>query len=210
MIEIIDISDVMEHIQGLKAIIFDMDDTLYGEKEYVRSGYRQIARILPQVEDAEEKLWRFFEEKKPAIDELLISESLNTEEKKQECLNVYRYQKPEIHLYAGVERILRDLKVAGYFVGVITDGRPEGQRAKIEALGLEKLVDHIIVTDELGGIEFRKPNPQAFQMMKEEAGVEYSEMCYIGDNIRKDFVAPQQLGMRCIWFRNKDGLYATN
>ena len=32
-------------------------------------------------------------------------------------------------------------------------------------------------------------------------------MCYVGDNIKKDFVAPEELGMRCIWFRNRDGLY---
>ena len=38
--------------------------------------------------------------------------------------------------------------------------------------------------------------------------VEYEQMCYIGDNIRKDFIAPEQLGMKAIWFRNKDGLYA--
>ena len=58
MIEIIDILEAKKHVEGLKAVIFDMDDTLYGEKEYVRSGYRQIARMLPQVENAAGKLWR--------------------------------------------------------------------------------------------------------------------------------------------------------
>lgn len=210
MIEIHDILEVKNHLNGMRAVIFDMDDTLYGEKEYVRSGYHQIAKLLPQVERAEEKLWHLFEEKKQAIDELLIMEGIDSEERKKECLDAYRYQKPEIHLYAGVERMLLELKAEGYFLGVITDGRPEGQRAKIEALGLEKLVDHIIVTDELGGVQYRKPNPLAFQRMKERAGVEYSGMCYIGDNIRKDFIAPGQLGMRSIWFKNKDGLYVMN
>lgn len=195
------------HINGLKAIIFDMDDTLYGEKEYVRSGYRQIAKILPQVQDAEGKLWSLFEAKKAAIDELLICEGLNSEELKQKCLRIYRFQEPEIHLYEGVENLLRQLRNKGFLLGVITDGRPEGQRAKIKALGLESLVDYIIVTDELGGVEYRKPNPRAFETMKEKLGVEYSEMCYVGDNIKKDFVAPEKLGMRSIWFKNKDGLY---
>ena len=207
MIEIFDILEVKEHTEGLKAIIFDMDDTLYGEKEYVRSGYRQIARILPQVENAEEKLWSLFEEKKPAIDELLKQEGIDSEELKQECIRTYRYQKPEIHLYEGVESLLKELRSRGFLLGIITDGRPEGQRAKIAALGLEELVDEIIVTDELGGTEFRKPNPSAFQKMKEKLDVDYKEMCYIGDNIKKDFIAPEQLGMRAIWFKNKDGLY---
>ncbi len=207
MIAINDILEMENHIDGLKAIIFDMDDTLYGEKEYVRSGYRKIAAALPQVENAEEKLWTFFEEKRPAIDDLLTTEGLNTEEIKQMCLKIYRYQMPDIHLYEGVENFLKRLREKGYFLGVITDGRPEGQRAKIEALGLEKLVDHIIVTDEFGGTEYRKPNQMAFKVMREKLGVEYSEMCYVGDNIKKDFIAPKELGMRSIWFQNKDGLY---
>lgn len=207
MIEILDILEVKKHIEGLKAVVFDMDDTLYGEKEYVRSGYRQIARILPQVQNAEEKLWKFFEEKKPAIDELLKTEGVDSEEIKQKCIRTYRYQYPEIHLYEGVKEMIQELKDRGIKIGLITDGRPEGQRAKIDALGLETLLDEIIVTDELGGVEFRKPNPLAFETMKAKLDVAYSEMCYVGDNINKDFIAPQKLGMRSIWFKNQDGLY---
>ena len=32
-------------------------------------------------------------------------------------------------------------------------------------------------------------------------------LVYIGDNVKKDFIAPKQLGMKCIWFKNTDGLY---
>ena len=90
MIEIFDILEVKNHIEGLKAVVFDMDDTLYGEKEYVRSGYRQIAKALPQLQNVEEKLWKFFEEKKAAIDELLKTEGVDSEEIKQECVRTYR------------------------------------------------------------------------------------------------------------------------
>ena len=207
MIEISRIIEVKQHIDGLKAIIFDLDDALYGEKEYVRSGYHAVAGILPQVEDCEEKLWTAFEEGKSAFDEVLKNEGIYTDELKQKCLRTYRFQQPDIHLYAGVAEMLVQLRAAGYKLGIITDGRPEGQRAKIEVLGLDEYVDHVIITDELGGIEYRKPNDTAFRMMKENLDVEYSEMCYVGDNIKKDFIAPDKLGMRCIWFRNKDGLY---
>lgn len=207
MLEIYDILEVRNHIDGLKAVVFDMDDTLYGEKEYVRSGYKQVAKVVPQIKDAAYKLWGFFEEKKPAIDELLVTEGLENPELKLACINAYRFQTPEINFYKGVSEMLKELRDAGYLIGVITDGRAEGQRAKIKALGLENLVDHIIVTDELGGIQYRKPNPVAFEIMKEKFGVEYFQMCYVGDNIKKDFIAPQMLGMKSIWFRNKDGLY---
>lgn len=207
MIEILDILQAEKHTEGLKAVIFDMDDTLYGEKEYVKSGYSKIAEVLPQVENADQKLWKLFEEKKPAIDELLRIEGFDDPAVKEACLNAYRFQMPEIHLYPGVEEMLKSLRKKGMLLGLITDGRPEGQRAKIKALGLEAFFDQIIVTDEFGGSEFRKPNPLAFQTMKERMNVEYAQMCYVGDNIKKDFIAPQQLGMRCIWFQNRDGLY---
>lgn len=198
MIEITSITEIRNHLQSLKAIVFDLDDTLYGEKEYVRSGYRAIAATLPQVEQMEEKLWQAFEQKKSAIDEILKSEGIYTKELKQKCLSVYRFHQPEIHFYEGVKELLVQLCADGYKLGIITDGRPEGQNAKIKALGLDELVDHIIVTDELGGMEYRKLNKEAFVRMQKQFDVNYSEMCYVGDNIKKDFVAPEQLGMGCI------------
>ena len=33
------------------------------------------------------------------------------------------------------------------------------------------------------------------------------DIVYVGDNAEKDFQAPQQLGMKSVWFRNMDGLY---
>jgi len=207
MIEINQIADVLNYIEGLKAVVFDLDDTLYGEKEYIRSGYRAVAKVIPQVENAERKLWRFFLEKKPAIDEVLSMEGIYTEEIHQRCLEVYRLHEPDIHLYDGVMEILTKLKNNGYKLGIITDGRSEGQRAKIQVLGLGKYMDHIIVTDELGGVKYRKPNETAFIQMADKLNVAFTRMCYIGDNINKDFIAPLKLGMRAVWFRNQDGLY---
>lgn len=207
MIEIQRVTDVLQYLDGLEAVIFDLDDTLYGEKEYVRSGYHAIAQILPQVKDATQKLWAAFESKKPAIDEVLLSEGIYTEDLKQRCLEVYRYHQPDIQLYEGVLPMLKTLRGEGYLLGIITDGRPEGQRVKLQALGLEHAVDHVIITDELGGVEYRKPNDTSFVRMRERLGVSFSEMCYVGDNMKKDFAAPEKLGMRSIWFRNLDGLY---
>lgn len=205
MIKISNILEVEKYIDSMKAVIFDLDDTLYSEKEYVRSGYKEVAKIIPQIANVEERLWMFFEKGKSAIDELLKLEGL--EELKQPCLEAYRYQTPDICLYDGVEDLLKKLKRDGYLIGIITDGRPEGQHAKLKALGLERMTDAMIITDELGGIVYRKPNPMAFKKMKDTLGVNYSEMCYVGDNIKKDFIAPQMLGMKCIHYLNQDGIY---
>lgn len=196
-----------EKAAPVQAVVFDLDDTLYSEKEYVRSGYRHIANLLPQVENAEEKLWDAFRNGKAAIDYVLSCEGIYSEELKAKCLQAYRHQIPDIHLYDGIRELLTDLRNAGIQIGIITDGRPEGQRAKIKALGLEALVDSILITDELGGPQFRKPNDMAFRIMQMRLGIPFASMVYVGDNAEKDFQAPKMLGMQWVQFCNEDGLY---
>lgn len=188
----------------IKGVIFDLDDTLYSEKEYVWSGYKAVSDYLGG--GYEERLWRLFEDKKPAIDELL--KELGRESEKARMLEVYRSHKPTISLYPGVAEMIEGLKKKGIKVGIITDGRPEGQRNKLEALELEQFVNDIIITDELGGIQFRKPCDIAFRIMMTRWRLNPADIIYIGDNPLKDFQAPHQLGMRSVWFKNADGLYS--
>lgn len=201
-----------QYCEDMQAVIFDLDDTLYPEKEYVRSGYRKIAQILPEVSDAYEKLWTAFEKGQNAIDQVLLDEGIYTEERKKECLDCYRRQEPDIALLPEAEQLLETFRKSGKKIGILTDGRVEGQRAKIKALGLEKLADEIIITDELAGkcgdvMRFRKPSDIGFRLMQLRLNVPFEQMVYIGDNRKKDFDAPLQLGMKAVWYRNREGLY---
>lgn len=207
MIEIDNILEIENQLDGIRVVIFDLDDTLYSEKEYVRSGFNAIANEFPQIANISEKLWKVFENNGKAIDEVLKEENIYSEENKNKCLNIYRNHKPDIHLYDGVREMLENIKQHNVKLGIITDGRPEGQRAKIEALNIKDLFDEIIITDELGGIEFRKPNKTAFVKMHELMNIPYEQMLYVGDNINKDFIAPEALEMKSVWFKNLDGLY---
>ena len=198
------INNILEsemYLNDIQAVIFDLDDTLYSEKSYVRSGFKKIAEFFekPSMED---ELWNVFIKGGKPIDEILKLEGLL--DFKDKSLEIYRFQVPDIKLYYGVPELIKRIQKEKR-VGIITDGRPEGQYAKIRALGLN--VDELIITDELGGIEFRKPNEMAFRLMKMKMDVPYEKMVYIGDNIKKDFIAPKKLGMRSIWFKNPDGLY---
>ena len=193
--------------QPILGVIFDLDDTLYSEKQYVRSGYKAVAKLLGDEAFAD-RLWRYFKNGKPAIDELL--NELGCEERKEECLKAYREQIPEIKLYDGVADMILELKSKGIKVGIITDGRVSGQKRKIQALGLDKLIDDIIITDELGGTQFRKPCDITFRIMQHRWGIPFEQMVYVGDNAEKDFQAPKQLGMRTLFFENEDGLYFTD
>ncbi|MCR5376618.1 MAG: ATP-grasp domain-containing protein [Lachnospiraceae bacterium] len=192
---------ITEGKRRVQGVVFDLDDTLYSEKEYVRSGFKEVSCYLGG--GYEERLWKFFGEGKPAIDELL--REIGREEEKLDVLKVYRNHKPNIHLYPGVKETIGALRSKGIRVGIITDGRVEGQRNKIEALELD--VDDIIITDELGGTQFRKPCDIAFRIMATRWRLCPEDIVYVGDNLVKDFQAPRQLGMKSIWLENKDGLY---
>lgn len=197
MITVSNVLEVERYLDEVDAVIFDLDDTLYSEKEYVKSGYRKIAEWLgrPEMED---RLWQVFTRGGRALDEAL------DEKDRAEALRIYRFQEPDIHLYSGVAEMLARIRTRKK-VGIITDGRPEGQRAKLRALGLT--VDHVIITDELGGVEYRKPCAVAFEEMKRVLDVPFERMVYIGDNTSKDFIAPTALGMQCIHVENKEGIY---
>ena len=205
MIRITSLPDAEDHLSGIEAVIFDLDDTLYSEKDYVRSGFRAAAALFPAEKGMAEELWDAFEAGKPAIDAVLAARGLT--ERKSEALQAYRSHTPALRLYPGAGELLRRLRRSRK-LGIITDGRPEGQRAKLAVLGLSSLVDEIIITDELGGPEWRKPNAEAFRLMSRRLEVPFERMAYVGDNTAKDFVAPEKLGMRSIWFDNPDGLYS--
>jgi FMN phosphatase YigB (HAD superfamily)/glutathione synthase/RimK-type ligase-like ATP-grasp enzyme len=191
-----------------KAVILDLDDTLYSEKEYIKSGFREIEKQFGCINNAYESLWDAFLKGERAIDYVLNEQGIYSEKLADECLECYRTHLPDIRLYSGIEKTLRNLKESGVKLGLITDGRPEGQRAKIHALGIGELFNEIIITDELGGPQFRKPNDIAFRLMQGKFGIPYEMMVYIGDNPDKDFDAPNSLGMGSIYFANKDGLYS--
>ena len=190
--------------QPLKGIIFDLDDTLYSEKEYVKSGFEKIGQFLNDKEAAK-RLWEFFQIGKPAIDSYL--NLIGRNELKDKCLEIYRNQIPKIHLYPGVTELINNLIKRGIKVGIITDGRVEGQKNKIEALGLNAIIEDIIITDELGGTQFRKPNDISFRIMQCRWRIPYEQIAYVGDNVVKDFQAAKQLGMQGIFYQNQDGLY---
>ena len=72
---------------------------------------------------------------------------------------------------------------------------------------MEILADDIVITGELGGIQFRKPCDIAFRIMQKRWRLPYEQIVYVGDNPNKDFQACRQLGMRWKYFINEGGMY---
>ena len=90
-----------------------------------------------------------------------------------------------IKLYEDVEDCLKKLKERSIKTMIITDGLPIKQYDKILRLKLDKLIDLVVISDEIG---IRKPNPNLFEYSLKEAKVNGPEAIYIGDRIDKDII----------------------
>ena len=188
-----------------KIIIFDLDDTLYKEIDYLKSAYQEIAsRVYPALisdfkDENEVYYWMItnYQSGINVFDEL-IHYSIPYD--KQELLRIYREHKPTIVLSEGAIEVLEALKKKGYILGLITDGRSLTQRNKIEALGLGEYVEPtlVLISEETG---FGKPSLESYRYVMQR--YPESEYVYVGDNPKKDFYAPNQLGWMTICLKNE-------
>ncbi|MGL6131334.1 MAG: HAD family hydrolase, partial [Fusobacteriaceae bacterium] len=124
----------------------------------------------------------------------------------KELIKLYRNHIPDIKLLDDAKEVLDYLFENNYRLGMITDGYKETQRNKLKVLNIEKYFEHIIVTDELGR-EFWKPSEVPYKLIKEKFNCNYEDMIYIGDNLEKDFISANKLGILTIQICRKSGVY---
>jgi len=188
----------------MRAALFDLDDTLYSEIEFVKSGFRTVARyvssryhfnkdlLFTQMLDILQR-----EGRGKVFDSLLYSLGIYTEEKVRLLVYLYRSHCPTIHLYEDVLPTLDHLRCYGMRLGIVTDGMASVQRNKIVALGLESFFDAIVCTDELGR-QCWKPSAGPYKVALDLFQVSPSEAVYVGDDPSKDFLGPNSIGMLTI------------
>ncbi|MFW6015661.1 MAG: HAD family hydrolase [bacterium] len=197
----------------IKGIIFDLDDTLYPEIDYVFSGFSKVCNKisidygLDYYEIYEEIKLLFKEDSKFVFNRLLELYAINyPNDYIIDLLLLYRSHKPEISLYNDAEYILNYLKKKNYKLGLITDGYSNSQQIKIDKLELKNYFDSIIITDELGR-ENWKPSKLPYIKCIEEIQVEFKETVYIGDNVKKDFISANRLSMKTVFIQRENQIY---
>jgi putative hydrolase of the HAD superfamily len=182
-------------------LVFDLDDTLYDETTYVKSGFKAVASLLQQRFELSEKktytdLVRELENGRGHIfDSVLNKYSIFSKKLLHECITVYRFHAPEIKLSNSGKNCLKRFK--NYPLYIVTDGNKIVQYNKIKALGLDKIVKDYFITHRFGKIH-SKPSPYCFNKISEREKVLSSQVVYIGDNVTKDFVGIKPLGFKTI------------
>jgi putative hydrolase of the HAD superfamily len=194
-------------------VVFDLDDTLYLERDYVRSGFRAVADEIGNVrpsmaERSFEMLWQDFErgERANTFERLLaatpdVAALLSVDQ----LIGIYRTHAPRIAPMRDTERVLQRLRSSRSRCGLITDGRACQQRAKLDALRLAEFFDSVIVNDARDRF---KPDVGSFQQMECDLDATGARCWYVADNPAKDFIGPKRLGWRSIRLRVDGQLWA--
>jgi putative hydrolase of the HAD superfamily len=196
-----------------RAVIFDLDDTLYPEREYVLSGYQAVAnwvgsRFGFNTVEVNQELATLLESGASGntFDLWLESKGIEREGIVQEMVSAYREHQPTISLFDGTHALLTRLHSV-YSLGLLSDGYLEVQERKFGALDLAKVFDAVVFSDSLGR-EYWKPSPRPYEAVIEKLGVRAHEAVYVADNPTKDFLGARRVGMASIRLRRQGGVYA--
>jgi putative hydrolase of the HAD superfamily len=182
-------------------LVFDLDDTLYDEITYVKSGFKAVAAFLHEQFSVDEKklvqeLMKELENGRGSIfDTVLKKHSLFTKKRVKQCITVYRLHKPDIQLSTSGKKCLERFKK--YPLYIVTDGNKIVQYNKIKALKVDKMVKQYFITHRYG-VHNAKPSAYCFLKICEPEKADPEQVVYIADNINKDFVGIKSLGFKTI------------
>lgn len=197
----------------LRAIVFDLDDTLYAESEYVMSGFRAVAdwaaeHLGVDAATTHGQLVKLHQHgiRDVIFDRWLEEQGLDPRSCVSSMVEAYRCHLPRIMLDEQAPSLLETL-AQNYLLGLLTDGYFEVQQKKIKALGLAKYFHSIVISDQWGR-EFWKPHEKPYREVLTCLRCPAALAVYIGDNPRKDFIGARNVGMQSIRILRDGGVHA--
>ena len=171
-------------------IVFDLDDTLYKEIDFVKSAYIYVCKYIrsrfgidffSQIQECIDDGINFYDY---IISKLHHKHNFSIEK----YLELYRFHYPKLSLSTDTTEFLNNISDRKIGFSIITDGRSISQNNKIKALGLSHLAQNIIISEETG---YKKPHVNNFKII--EKVYPDKKFLYIADNTSKDFLAPNTL-----------------
>jgi putative hydrolase of the HAD superfamily len=199
------------HPRTARAVVFDLDDTLYPEEEFVRSGFRAVAswagaRLSLSTEVVGRELDALFDSGvRGDTFDLWLRARGAPDAFRDEMIHVYRNHVPSIRVFADVLPALESLR-GRVRLGLVTDGDAVTQRQKLRALGLQQWFDTMIVSGDLGPAS-AKPSPDCFREVLSRLDVAARAAAYVGDNPAKDFIGARAAGLWTVRVRRPNTLY---
>lgn len=193
------------------AVVFDLDDTLYAERDFVLSGFRAAATwaassfgINGQVAFGDLTSLYISGVRGDTFNRWIetLGRPASTA---RELVGVYREHSPTIRPFPGITELLSELRRV-YRLGLVSDGYLSVQQRKLSALGIAEYFDAVVFSDAFGPDAW-KPSPIPFLEVLRQMRASPDRSIYVADNPRKDFIGARELGMRAVWARYSKGDY---
>lgn len=204
----------------MKAVIFDMDDTLYDQLEPFRRAFQEhfylenvsVNEVFKLSRKYSDEVFELSESGEMSMDAMhiyRIRKALEhydykiTDSEGLAFQKSYRGYQQTIELTAGMEAALEFCVKNQLTVGVITNGPKEYQAQKIQQLHLEKWIpkQHMIIS---GAVQLMKPDVKIFELAEKRMELEKEETYYVGDSFDNDIVGANRAGWKTIW-QNRRG-----
>lgn len=209
----------------MKALIFDLDDTLYDQIQPFAKAVGQYAAVPDSLV---EPLYLAFRHHSDAVFASSVSGEMSMRD-----MHVYRMQRafsdlgltvsPEtayaiqvtyakeqeqLQFMPGAEELFAFCKKQHLTLGLITNGPYEHQLKKIQSLRLSNWMPEnlIIISGQVGVF---KPDVTIFKMMEERLQLSPKDLCYVGDSFESDIVGAKAAGWQAVWFNHRKRLAAS-
>lgn len=186
----------------MKAIIFDLDYTIFDMKQYLFGAFEKISSYLSKKhylskERIYNKLIELLNEKTSNYLYLFndLLEHFNLKENIKEIVNLFNNYEGDFTPYPNVIKILKVLKKRKFKLGIITDGNVDRQKRKINNLNISDFFDSIIYTKELN---HPKPSLIPFIEIVKDLNINPEKSFYIADNPLVDFKGAKEAGFNTI------------
>jgi putative hydrolase of the HAD superfamily len=200
----------------VRAVFFDLDETLLDHTSAVRAGAAALARALGHPDPAKAvELWlalerhffdrylagelSFLEQRRARVRGLAaeVGRELDDAEADAAFATYFSCYQASWTAFPDVESCVARLRThADVRLGVVTNGDRVGQRAKLARLGLLDAMDVVVTADEVG---CGKPDPRIFQEACERAGVPAEAAVMVGDRLDVDADGARAAGLLGVW-----------
>jgi putative hydrolase of the HAD superfamily len=191
----------------VKAVFFDLDDTLYNTTQQVESARDNAVKAMisagleTSVEEAKMALKKVVEDKGPNhqhhYDDMLRALGLKADPKVVAAGVVAYHDTKSAYMvpYSDTVKTLLELWNGGYLMGIVTDGVPVKQWEKLIRLGLKDFFHTVVITSDS---KKQKPSPHSFRKAASSLKVQAGECMMVGDRLDRDILGGNRAGMTTV------------
>jgi putative hydrolase of the HAD superfamily len=184
-----------------KAVIFDMDNTLF---DFVEAKMRSCKAVIDYIGKGDDKellsyflRWRHGFESHENIADYMRDIGVYSEQTFKECCRIYDDVKlSTIKPYPHVRETLARLREMGLRLAVVTDALNGHAVSRLRKAGLIDFFDVVISADMTGK---RKPEPDSIKLALRKLNARPEEAVLVGDSINRDIKAGKRLGMVTVY-----------